>query len=111
MVLASSSPSGKEGKDLQFIFYVRPLLIEMCLGFLRFFAIMRFLHIRRKHNTVFFFKDNQKIIFLNYIFILGQHLIPVPRRLFFATQQRIAITWKPKKHQKIRSFKRRKYQQ
>ncbi len=35
----------------------------------------------------------------------------VPRRLFFATQQRIAITWKPKWHQKIRSFKRRKYQQ
>jgi hypothetical protein len=24
----------------------------------------------------------------------------VPRRLFFATQQRIAITWKPKLHQK-----------
>jgi hypothetical protein len=36
--------------------------------------------------------------------------VVVPRRLFFATQQRIAITWKLKKHQKIRSSKRRRYQ-
>jgi hypothetical protein len=31
----------------------------------------------------------------------------VPRRLFFATQQRIAISWRLKKYQKIRCSKRR----
>jgi hypothetical protein len=35
----------------------------------------------------------------------------VPGRMFFATQQRIAVTWWLKYHKKIRSFKRRKYQQ
>jgi len=34
----------------------------------------------------------------------------VPRRLFLATQQRIAIPWKLKLHQKIRCSEERKYQ-
>jgi hypothetical protein len=34
--------------------------------------------------------------------------ISVPRRLFFAAQQRIALTWKPKYYKKMRCFITRK---
>jgi hypothetical protein len=37
-------------------------------------------------------------------------IVIVPRRLFFAAQQRIAITWKPKYYQKMRCFITRKNQ-
>jgi hypothetical protein len=37
-------------------------------------------------------------------------IIIVPRRLFFAAQQRIAITWRPKYYKKMRCFITRRNQ-